>query len=157
MKIKDIKLLFFSLILCLGAGAIGSLFTTPAISTWYITLNKPSFNPPNFIFAPIWTILYVLMAISLYFVLTSKVKDKTFAVKLFLAQIALNILWSLLFFGLHNPLLALLDILLLWILIILNIKTFYKISKNASYLLIPYLFWVSFAGVLNLSIVLLNY
>ena len=157
MKIENLKLLVFSLILCLGAGAIGSLFTTPAINTWYTTLNKPIFNPPNFIFAPVWTILYILMAISLYFVLISKAKNKTLAVKLFLSQLILNILWSVLFFGLHNPLLAFLEIIILWISILLTIIYFYKISKNASYLLIPYLLWVSLAGVLNLSIVLLNY
>lgn len=156
MKAKDIKLLVFSLILCLGAGAIGSVFTTSAIGTWYATLNKPSFNPPNFIFVPVWTMLYILMAVSFYLVLISKVKDKQLAVRLFIAQLFLNIFWSVFFFGLHSPLLALFDIILLWILILLAIKYFYKISHSASYLLIPYLLWVSFAGVLNFSIVLLN-
>lgn len=156
MKIGNLKLLVFSLILCLGAGAIGSVFTTSAIGTWYTTLNKPSFNPPNFIFAPVWTTLYILMAVSFYLVLISKVKDKQLAVRLFLVQLFLNIFWSVLFFGLHSPLLALFDIILLWILILLTIKYFYKISHSTSYLLIPYLLWVSFAIILNLSIALLN-
>lgn len=145
------------MVLCLGAGAIGSLFTTSAIRTWYTILNKPSFNPPNFVFAPVWTTIYILMAIAFYLVLKEKSKDKNTAVILFLVQLVFNVIWSVLFFGFHNPLLALSEIIILWISILLTIIYFYKISKNASYFLIPYLLWVSFAAVLNLSIVFLNY
>src|SRR3989344_102107 len=155
-SLKNIKLFILSLVLCLGAGAIGALFTTPAINTWYATLNKPIFNPPNFIFATVWTTLYILMGMSFYLVLVSETKDKALAVKLFFFQLFLNILWSFLFFGFHSPLLAMFEIIILWVSILLTIIHFYKISKNASYLLIPYLIWVSFAAVLNLSIVLLN-
>ena len=156
MKVYNIKLLTLSLILCLGAGGIGSLFTTPAISTWYTTLNKPVFSPPNFIFAPVWITLYILMAIAFYLVLINKSKDKRMAITFFLTQLVLNVFWSVIFFGLHNPIFAFVEIIILWIAIFLTIKSFYKISRNASYLLIPYLLWVSFASVLNLSIVLLN-
>ncbi|MEK7573151.1 MAG: TspO/MBR family protein [Patescibacteria group bacterium] len=142
--------------LCLGAGAIGSLFTTPAINTWYVTLNKPSFNPPNYIFAPVWTILYILMGLSFYLILVSKEREKQTAVMFFVLQLILNVLWSLVFFGLHSPLGALITIVLLWISILMTIINFYKISKPASYLLIPYILWVSFASVLNLSIGMLN-
>ncbi len=89
------KTLIFSVALCLGAGVLGSVFTTSEINTWYATLNKPAFNPPNWIFAPVWTTLYILMGISFYLVLKSKSKDKTLSVKLFVAQLFLNVLWSL--------------------------------------------------------------
>lgn len=156
MKVYNIKLLMLSIILCLGAGGLGSVFTTPAIGTWYTTLNKPVFSPPNFIFAPVWITLYILMAIAFYLVLINKSKDKKMAITFFLTQLILNVFWSIIFFGLHNPIFAFVEIIILWIAIFLTIKSFYKISRNASYLLIPYLLWVSFASVLNLSIVLLN-
>ena len=152
---KIIKLLL-SIGFCLGAGILGSFFTISSIPTWYQTLNKPIFSPPNWIFGPVWTILYILMGISLYLVWISKSKLKQNAVKLFLTQITLNALWSVIFFGLKNPILALLDIILLWATIFLTIKTFAKIKKLASNLLIPYLLWVTFATILNFSIVLLN-
>jgi len=152
----NIKLLIPSIVLPLLAGAVGSAFTTSAITTWYTTLNKPSFNPPNYLFGPVWTVLYILMGISFYLVLVSKAKSKQLAVKLFLVQLILNTLWSLIFFGAHNPMLALFDIVVLWGAILFTIVSFYKISKPASYLLIPYILWVSFATILNLSIVLLN-
>jgi len=152
---KIIKLLL-SIGFCLGAGILGSFFTISSIPTWYQTLNKPIFSPPNWIFGPVWTILYILMGISLYLVWISKSKLKQNAVKLFLTQITLNALWSVIFFGLKNPILALLDIILLWATIFLTIKTFAKINKLASNLLIPYLLWVTFATILNFSIVLLN-
>lgn len=153
---KNIKLLILSLVLCLGAGGLGSIFTAPAIGAWYQTLNKPSFNPPNYIFAPVWTTLYILMGISFYLILINKIKNKALAVKLFVAQLLLNILWSILFFGLHNPVVSLFEIIILWASIAFTITVFYKISRTASYLLIPYLAWVSLAGVLNFSIALLN-
>ncbi len=151
-----IGILIFAIGLPLLIGAVGSFFTTSEINTWYATLYKPSFSPPNFIFAPVWTALYFLMGISFYFILVNKIKDKKLAVKFFVAQLILNLLWSILFFGLKSPLLAFFEIILLWIFILLTMTHFYKIFKIASYLLIPYILWVSFAGVLNLSIVLLN-
>jgi len=149
-----IKFIIFSA-LPLLAGFIGSYFTLPSIGTWYLALNKPFFNPPNFIFGPVWTLLYILIGISLYLVLTKKGKKEK-ALKLFTLQLILNVLWSLIFFGFHNPILALVEIVILWISIFVTIKSFLPISKNAAYLLYPYIVWVSFALILNISIVLLN-
>ncbi|MBU1031875.1 tryptophan-rich sensory protein [Patescibacteria group bacterium] len=151
--------LILSLALCLGAGFLGSLFTTSSIPTWYATLEKPFFSPPNWIFAPVWTTLYILMGISLYLVWTKKDPStslRTEVPTVFWIQLALNALWSIIFFGMKNPLLAFLDILILWIAIFLAIKAFSKINKLAGQLLWPYLAWVSFATILNLSIVILN-
>ena len=151
-----IKLLVFSISLPLLTGFVGSYFTLTSINTWYQILNKPFFNPPNFLFGPVWTILYILMGISLYLVLQSKSKNKDLAVKVFFVQLFLNFLWSFIFFSLQNPFLALLEITILWIAIFVTIRLFLPISKTAAYLLIPYILWVSFAFLLNLSIVLLN-
>lgn len=148
--------LILSISLCLGAGVFGSFFTVSSIPTWYATLNKPVFSPPNWVFGPAWTILYILMGISLYLVWTSKGKLKQNAFNLFFAQLGLNVLWSIFFFGMKNPTLALVDIVALWIAIFLTIKSFYRINRLAGNLLIPYLLWVSFAAVLNLAIVMLN-
>jgi translocator protein len=155
--VKILKFIY-SIILCFSAAALGGAVTTPSISTWYASLNKPFFNPPNWIFAPVWTILYFLMAVSLYMVWDKKLKNKNKggAIKVFIFQLALNLLWSLVFFGLHQPLLALITIAALWTAIFMTIKSFYKISKPAAYLLYPYIFWVSFASILNLAIVVLN-
>ncbi|MBD3252640.1 tryptophan-rich sensory protein [Candidatus Pacearchaeota archaeon] len=157
MKIKNILLLVFSILICLAAGFIGSFFTSSAIPEWYSSLNKPFFNPPNWVFAPVWTILYVLMGISLYFILvTKKQKIKRLTLFFFFIQLLLNTLWSILFFGLKNPVIAFVEILFLWGFILLTIIYTYKISRISSYLLIPYILWVSFAGILNISIILLN-
>ncbi len=150
MSIKIPKLIF-SIGLCLGAGIVGSFFTVSAIPDWYVTLNKPFFSPPNWIFGPVWTILYILMGISLYLVWVKR-KVPT----IFWIQLILNASWSIIFFGMKNPGLALVDIIALWIAIVLTIKAFSKINKLASRLLWPYLAWVSFATFLNLAIVLLN-
>jgi translocator protein len=147
-----------SIAVCFLVAFLGSVFTAPSIPTWYIHLNKPFFNPPNWVFAPAWTILYFLMAVSLYIVWEKKLKNKKKddAIKTFFFQLTLNFLWSLIFFGLHMPLLALLTIVALWIAIFMTIKAFYKISKTASYLLVPYILWVTFASILNLAVVVLN-
>lgn len=154
---KTWKLIFF-ILLCQVAGLIGSLATAPAIPTWYATLNKPAFNPPNWLFAPVWTILYLLMGISAYLVWskgTKKQKVKT-PLLLFGFQLALNIAWSFLFFGWHSLFLALIEIIFLWLVILLTILSFTRISRLAGILLLPYLFWVSFATLLNFFIVKLN-
>lgn len=148
---KNIPKLIISLGLCLGAGILGSVFTVSAIPEWYSTLNKPSFSPPNWIFGPVWTILYILMGYSLYLVWTKRKIPTVFWI-----QLILNAAWSIIFFGLKNPILALVDIAVLWIVIVLTIKAFYKINKLAGQLLFPYLAWVSFATILNLSIIFLN-
>ncbi len=149
--IKNLPLLIFSLGICLGAGVLGSFFTINSIPTWYQTLNKPFFFPPNWIFGPVWTILYILMGYSLYLVW---VKNKVPVI--FWIQLILNAVWSIIFFGFKNPTLALIDIIALWVTIILTIKVFAKINKLSAYLLYPYLAWVLFASILNLAIVLLN-
>jgi len=150
---KTLKLII-SILVCQGAGVIGSLFTSPTITGWYAGLEKPSFNPPNWIFAPVWTLLFLLLGISIYLVwekgLESK-KAKT-ALLIFTVQLILNILWSILFFALQSPLYAFIEIIILWLAVLLTITSFYKISKPATYLLLPYILWVSFAGYLNYSI-----
>lgn len=148
---KYLKLLF-SIIVCEGVGLIGSIFTFNSVGTWYVTLNKPFFNPPSWIFAPVWTILYLLMGISLYLVWEKKKANLNW----FWVQLALNFIWSIIFFGLKNPILAFVVIIFLWVSILFIIKDFGKVNKTASYLLYPYLAWVSFAGLLNLAIVILN-
>lgn len=166
MHIKRPWLLVLGILLCLAAGAAGSFFTTPAIPTWYAALHKPAFNPPSWLFGPVWTILYIMMGIALYLVQTKnlqarghKVNDGNRArgaVAFFGVQLVLNVLWSALFFGLRSPLLALVNILFLWMTIAVCILLFSRISKPAAWLLVPYLLWVSFATVLNYAIVLLN-
>lgn len=158
MKIKKLPLLITFILLCEAAGIIGAFFTINAIPTWYAALNKPSFNPPPSIFGPTWTVLYLLMGISLYLVWLKKgaVKLADWGVKVFLVHLLLNFLWTPVFFGLKNISLALVIILMIWSLIIYMIYLFWKIDKKAAYLLLPYLAWVSFASILNFSIMLLN-
>lgn len=158
MKIKKLPLLITFILLCEAAGIIGAFFTINAIPTWYAALNKPSFNPPPSIFGPTWTVLYLLMGISLYLVWLKKgaVKLADWGVKVFLVHLLLNFLWTPVFFGLKNISLALVIILMIWGLIIYMIYLFWKIDKKAAYLLLPYLAWVSFASILNFSIMLLN-
>ena len=143
---------------CFLVAGIGSFFTTSAIDTWYTTLQKPFFNPPNWVFGPVWTLLYLLMGISLYLVWITKIgrEKKQQAITFFFIQLALNVLWSILFFGLKSPSAAFVGIVLLWLAIFLTIKNFLKISRVAGWLLIPYIAWASFASVLNLSIIILN-
>jgi tryptophan-rich sensory protein len=153
------KIKWLTLIICIVlpnlAGLIGSVFTSSSVSTWYTTLVKPSFNPPGWVFGPVWTTLYILMGISLYLIWTNK-KRTNIALWMYGIQLVLNALWSFLFFGLRNPLAAFIEIIILWIAIVATIIYFYKISKPAAYLLIPYILWVSFAAVLNYSLFVLN-
>ncbi len=156
----DLIKLIIAIVICEGAGFIGAFFTTPAISSWFVTLNKPFFSPPNWVFGPVWTLLYLLMGISLYLIWkitdSKKAKLKKEALLVFFSQLILNILWSVVFFGAHSPILGLLVIIGLWLLIFRTIQLFSKLSKLSAQLLYPYLVWVSFASILNLSIVLLN-
>jgi benzodiazapine receptor len=153
---QKLKRLVVSLAIPQLAGLLGSIFTAPAIPGWYASLVKPAFNPPNWIFAPVWTSLFFLMGISLFLVWERKGEKFGIAVLVFGVQLALNVLWSILFFGLQSPFLALLEIFALWIAIVLNIYVFYGIDRRAAYLLVPYLAWVSFAAFLNYSIWVLN-
>lgn len=155
MKIKDLPKLLFSILICEGAGIVGSIFTFSAISTWYVTLSKPTFSPPNFIFGPVWTILYFLMGISVYLIWKSRKKVKE-ALNIFWIHLFFNATWSIAFFGFRSPLLGLVNILILWVLVIMVIYRFWKIKWVAGLLLLPYLAWVSFAAFLNYNIWLLN-
>jgi len=150
--------LIIIVLICQSVGIIGSLFTRSSIPTWYSTLAKPSFAPPNWIFAPVWTTLYLMMGISAYLILSEglynpKVKK---AVILFVVQLILNAIWSPLFFGLKSILLGLIVIMILWVFILLTILRFFRMSKIAGLLLIPYLLWTSFATILNFSLFILN-
>jgi len=150
--------LVFSLAICQLAGIIGSLFTTSAIGTWYSHLHKPSFNPPNWIFAPVWLTLFVLMGVAIFLIWRKGLKDKTrrFVFVLFMIHLGLNALWSIVFFGLHDTFLALLVIIALWGMILMLTLVFSKINKISAYLMLPYLLWVTFASLLNFSIWLIN-
>ncbi len=155
---KNVWKLLVSIVICEAVGLAATPFTLSAIPTWYATLNKPSFSPPNWIFGPAWTILYLLMGISAYLVWQkglNKIAVKR-ALLFFVLQLIFNFLWSFLFFYLHSPVLGLVDITILWSMILITIIKFVKISKPAAYLLIPYLLWVTFASILNFSIVVLN-
>ncbi len=144
------------LLLCLSAGWIGSLATIPNIPTWYAGLEKPAFNPPNWVFGPVWTILYIMMGISGWLVWKApdRVSSRPFIP--FAIQLALNLAWSFAFFGAQNPLLGLVVIIPMWICIVWTIVVFWPISRAAALLLAPYLAWVSFATLLNASILALN-
>jgi tryptophan-rich sensory protein len=146
--------LFASILLCEAIGLIGSFFTFPAIGTWYAALQKPFFNPPNWLFGPVWTILFALMGISLYLVWEKGLTKK--AIIFFGIQLILNLAWSILFFGLHSPMLAFAEIIFLWIAIAATILEFKKVSQKAAWLLIPYILWVSFAAILNFAVWALN-
>jgi translocator protein len=158
MKKRDVLRASIAVFVCELAGIIGSVFTIQSVSSWYPTLNRPPFTPPNWIFAPAWTILYALMGVSLYIIWDKGPENKKNreAVAIFGAQLALNVLWSVLFFGLRSPLLALAEMLVLWPAIVLTYLKFREIDKNAGLLLVPYLLWTTFAAVLNYSIVILN-
>jgi benzodiazapine receptor len=144
---------------CLVVGYFSGMVTRSAIITWYPTLVKPSFNPPNWIFAPVWSTLYIMIGIAAGLVWDRIESNATLVKKalvVFAIQLALNALWSYLFFGLHNPMLAGIEIVLLWLMILETYTQFSKINKIAGYLFLPYLAWVSFAMVLNASIWWLN-
>ena len=158
MSGTDIIKLIISIVACEGAGGIGAIFTTPAITTWYAGLKKPTFTPPNSVFGPIWVTLYLLMGIAVFLVwregLTQEGVIIAFAV--FWGQLVLNILWSVIFFGLKSLLGGMLMILLLWIAILVNIIMFFGMSPIAGALLIPYIVWVSIAANLNVQVWKLN-
>ncbi|MFA9190400.1 TspO/MBR family protein [Flavobacterium sp. FZUC8N2.13] len=155
---KIVKILA-AVVICLAIGYFSGIVTRSAILDWYPTLEKPIFNPPNWIFAPVWTALYIMMGVAAGLV-WNRISIETEAVKkamvFFIIQLALNALWSYLFFGLRNPMLAGLEIIVLWLMIYETYLQFSKINKTAGYLFIPYLAWVSFAAVLNASIWWLN-
>ncbi len=152
---KNLKFII-ALIIPLSVGAIGGFFTSSSITSWYSNLNKPFFNPPNWIFGPMWTLLYLLMGIACYLTWISEHAYKKTALKIYALQLIFNFLWSFLFFYFKNPALALIDIVLMIITISATMIAFSKISKKAAWLLIPYLLWVLFATALNFEIWRLN-
>lgn len=155
---KKIIYIGIAVLICLLVGFLSSFATQSSVNDWYVALNKPSFNPPNWIFAPVWTLLYILMGISAGIVWARGFAHKSVKTALYYFgfQLLFNALWSVVFFGLKNPFWALLIILVLLLLIGLTIKGFMAVSKTASILLIPYLLWVCFATALNYKIWELN-
>ncbi|HKJ45808.1 MAG TPA: TspO/MBR family protein [Balneolales bacterium] len=149
--------LIVAILICFGAAAVGSFFTAKSVSTWYVTLNKPTWNPPGWLFGPVWTILYLMMATSIWLIWSKfTFKDYPVIYSIFSLQLILNVLWSGIFFGLRQPGWAVMDIAVLWLLILLYVLLTWPVSKAASLLFVPYLLWVGFAGVLNFTIWRLN-
>ncbi len=151
----------FTFLVCLAiplaVGGISGFATSTGLDSWYSTLNKPSFNPPGWLFAPVWTTLYALMGIGLYLIYTSpKSEERNNALRIFSIQLALNFIWSFLFFFFEKPGLALIEIVMMWVSILMMIFYFRKVNTIAGNIQIPYLLWVSFASVLNASIWWLN-
>ena len=153
---KNIIKLIICLIVPMLVGGISGVATVAGIKDWYVHLNKPFFNPPNYLFGPVWSILYLLMGISLFMILQSKSITKKKAISIFFVQLFLNFWWSFLFFKFQLLGISLIEIVLMWLSILWMIIEFKKINKTAAYLQIPYLAWVTFASLLNLAIWYLN-
>jgi translocator protein len=163
MKLNNFFKLIIAIVVSEMAGAIGAFFTTPSIAGWYAGIVKPALNPPAWVFGPVWTTLFALMGIAAFLVWSSyaeasadKKKGIKVALVLFGIQLVLNTLWSIIFFGLHSPGGALVEIVFLWLAILATIIAFAKISKPAAWLLVPYILWVSLAMYLNYAIWVLN-
>lgn len=158
LRLGSIGRLIASLAITLAAAGIGGIATASSVNTWYQELVKPSFNPPSWLFGPVWTVLYILMGIALFLVWQEVSEGHTSqgALVTFAIQLLLNVLWSFAFFGLRSPLAGLVVIVLLWLAILATILSFYRVSPTAAYLLVPYVLWVSFAAILNFSIWWLN-
>ena len=150
--------LVISILACQCAGIIGSFFTRRSIPEWYALINKPFFNPPNWVFAPVWASLYTMMGISVYLVWRKDFYDRGIraAIGIFLIQLGLNSLWSIVFFGGRSIIGGMVVIVLLWLMILRTMQVFFPISRQACYLLVPYIIWVSFALLLNLAFLVLN-
>lgn len=155
---KAVSLIIFILI-SQAAGLLGSAATIPSIPTWYAGLKKPAFSPPNWLFGPVWLALYTLMGIASFLIWNKGIGkgEVRIALAIFLGQLILNVLWSYFFFKLHNPLYALVEIIILWLAILATIISFYRVSPPAGIILFPYLLWVSFAAILNFAIFRLNH
>jgi len=154
---RDILALVLLVGLCLGVGGLGGAVTAESVTTWYATLNKPSFNPPNWIFGPVWTALYILMGVAAWRVWRSADRDTARGpLAVFALQLAVNLGWSVAFFGLRNPGLAVVVILALDLLVLATALMFRRIDRLAAWLLVPYLAWISFATLLNVTIWRLN-
>ncbi len=157
MKRIDFFKLVASIILPLSLGALAGMFTSSAAPEWYATLIRPSISPPNWLFGPVWTTLYIIMGLSLFLIWKQvRCKERNRAIFVFLFQLALNFCWSFIFFYFNKIGFALAEIILLWLSIIVMLIQFYRIKALAAYINIPYLLWVSFATILNASYYLLN-
>jgi benzodiazapine receptor len=150
--------LLITIIVCQGAGIMGSLFIAPAIPAWYAALRQPSFTPPEWLYEPIWIVIYLLMAIAAFLVWWRglHIKPVRIALILFVVQLIVNVLWAFVLFGLQSILCGLITIVVLWILILFTIIQFYEVSILAGCLMVPYILWVTYAIVLNGSLYLLN-
>lgn len=157
MANSNIGKLIISILITLGLGSLGGIFTVNEIPNWYAGLQKPDFNPPNWIFGPVWSLLYTLMGISFYMIWKLPVSSKrNTAILFFIVQFVLNFFWSLIFFKQHSPGWAFLEIIVMWVFILITIVRFGKLSSWAAWLLVPYISWVSFASLLNGAIWYLN-
>jgi len=156
-KSQQILGLIFLLAICLGVGVLGAIATTPEIDGWYRTLQKPSWNPPDWIFGPVWSTLYVLMAVAAWLVWRrGGFKAAKLPLVLFGLQLVLNTAWSWIFFHFHQPGWAFVELIGLWVTVAAVTVAFFRVNKTAGFLLIPYLAWITFAGVLNLTIWRMN-
>jgi len=156
-KTYDGIVLVIFIVVCLGAGGLGSVATTPEIDGWYRTLAKPSWNPPDYVFGPVWTALYILMAIAAWLVWKpAGLKAAALPLSLFAVQLLLNVAWSWIFFGLHQTGWAFAELVILWLAITATMITFFHRSTLAGWLLVPYVAWVSFAGALNFALWRMN-
>ncbi len=158
MKISNTFKLIIAVLACETIGIIGSLFTIPSIADWYAHLVKPALAPPNWIFGPVWTLLFMLMGVAMYLIWRKGLewREIRIALGVFACQLLLNSLWSIIFFGLRSPVWAFVEIIFLWLAILTTIIVFAKISKPAAWLLAPYILWVVFAAYLNYAIYALN-
>ena len=158
IKAAEIPKLAASVLICLIASFVGSAATMPSITTWYASLIKPAWTPPNWLFGPVWTTLYILMGIAAFLVWREGLgrKEVKIALGIFGVQLILNVLWSIVFFAFKSTLGAFIIIVVLWITILITIIAFYRISKPTGIILIPYIAWVSIASALNYAVYLLN-
>jgi translocator protein len=158
MNLKNWLILLGFIILSESAGIIGSVFTAPAIESWYLGIIKPELNPPSWVFGPVWTTLYALMGIAVFLVWKKGLNSKgvKIALGIFILQLILNTFWSIIFFGFQSPGWALVEIIFLWVTILATVIAFARVSKPATWLLLPYILWVSFAVYLNYSVWILN-
>jgi len=158
IMIQSYPMLAVAIFFCLIVGSVGSLVTITGPGSWYSTLQKPFFAPPNWVFAPVWITLFILMGIALYLVWQCGTENREvkIALGIFGVQFFLNVIWSFLFFGLRSPLLGFIDIIILWVAIVVTIWAFYRVKKSAAYFLIPYIAWVTLASALNGAIYFMN-
>ncbi len=155
---KNVLIFIGCIIACYAAGGIGTVFTTSSIPTWYAGLHKPPLNPPNWVFGPVWTLLYTLMAIAIFMIIKKGFEGDIIkmAAGIFVTQLVLNTLWSVVFFGARTTFAPIFIILALWVAILACIILFWGISKPASIMMMPYILWVSFATYLNIGVCVLN-